>query len=205
MHFITLLAGVAVGMVARTWRLDVVGNKRIEQLRESGKPIVFAVWHAHLLPPLWHRRGEGITLLVSGHADGGHLARAAQRWGYEVVRGSTTRGGTAGLRRIVRVLAGGGDVAFTPDGPRGPSRTAKPGTVAAAQLGAATIIPVGAAASSAWRFSSWDRFTVPHPFARVRIVYGQPIGHGEFTERKSSLVTSLEAALETAQREAECT
>ena len=37
------------------------------------------------------------------------------------------------------------------------------------------MIPVASAARRAWVFRSWDRFRVPHPFARVVASYGEPI------------------------------
>ncbi len=169
------LAGRAASALARTWAVDVVGEERVHRLREAGVPVVFAVWHGRLLAPLWHRRDEAITLLVSRHGDAAPLADAARRWGYEVVYGSTTRGGVAGLKGIVRTLERGGETALTPDGPRGPAGVVKVGVIAAAQHGGAAIVPVGARASSEWRLRSWDRFAVPRPFARVRIVYGRPI------------------------------
>ena len=46
--------------------------------------------------------------------------------------------------------------------------------VAAAQRGGATIIPVHAEASRAWRLHSWDRFMIPKPAARVIVRYGRP-------------------------------
>jgi lysophospholipid acyltransferase (LPLAT)-like uncharacterized protein len=201
---IGLLAGGLAWTVARTWHMEAVGDHHVEQLRRSRIPVVFAVWHARLLPPLWHRRGEGITLLVSRHADGGRLARAASRWGYGVVRGSATRGGVGGLLGVVRVLLRGGDVAFTPDGPRGPAGAAKPGAVAAARMGRAAIVPVGAAASAEWRLSSWDRFTVPRPFSRVRVVYGTPLDSPVSRETDPDALRRLEEALVLVQRAAEC-
>jgi len=162
------------GLLGLTWRLDVRGQEHLDAARDAGVPVVYAVWHGLLLAPLWHRRGQGITLLVSGHRDGRRLAQAARRWGYQVVSGSSTRGGTTGLRRAVRALRDGGDAAFTPDGPRGPARRVKTGVVVAAQLGRALIVPVAASAAPAWRARSWDAFLLPRPFARVRIVYGRP-------------------------------
>ena len=169
------LASGIVRLLAWTWRMEVCGESHVKQLRNAGVPVVFTVWHAFLLPPLWHRRDEGITLLVSDHADAEYLARAAVRMGYRVVRGSSTRGGVKGAKGILRTLGSGGDVALTPDGPTGPARIAKPGAVAVAARAGAAIVPMGADASSWWQIGSWDRFLVPRPFARVRVVHGLPM------------------------------
>ena len=169
------LAQWCIAGLARTWRLTVSGNDAVANLRSSGHRLVFAVWHAALLVPLWHRRTEGITLLVSQHADAERLARAGEHWGYRIVRGSSTRGGVRGLKGIVRALQLGGDVATTPDGPRGPARVAKPGLVWAAAREGATIIPIGVHASSHWQLSSWDRFRIPKVGARVHLHYGTPL------------------------------
>jgi lysophospholipid acyltransferase (LPLAT)-like uncharacterized protein len=197
------LGRVAVALLARTWRLDVVGDRLVIELRDAGRPLLFAVWHGHLLPPLWHRRRENIMLLVSAHKDGARLGNAARRWGYQVVHGSSTRGGAGGLRSLVRSLRNGTDVAVTPDGPRGPARVAKPGAVAAARHSGATIVPIGVRASSSWRARSWDGFLVPRPFAKVRVVYGRPVG----VPRGTGLVQGqrqLEAALEQVEDDAQC-
>ena len=177
-----LLGGVASSFVkalASTWRLEVSGEQHVLELRHAGIPVVFTVWHAFLLPPLWHRRNEGITLLVSDHGDAEYLARAAIRWGYGVVRGSSTRGAIKGTKGILRTLHGGGDVAFTPDGPTGPPRVAKPGATAVAARAGAAIVPIGAGATSWWQIGSWDRFSIPRPFSRVRLVYGDPLRFDE--------------------------
>jgi lysophospholipid acyltransferase (LPLAT)-like uncharacterized protein len=191
-------------ILGRTWRLDVIGDEHVQGLRRRGIPIVFAVWHSYLLVPLWHRRGEGVTLLVSGHGDADFLAGAALRWGYKVVRGSSTRGGVGGLKGVLRVLASGGDAAFAPDGPRGPRGLAKPGTIAAATGSGASIVPVGAYASSLWRLPSWDRFAIPRPFSLVRLVYGRPLDPNSEFVRDQAGVDLLTSHLNVTQESAEC-
>lgn len=197
-----MVASRLVAGLARTWGLEVAGDETVQRLRAAGAPLIFAVWHGHLLAPLWHRRDEGITLLVSAHRDAAYLATAARRWGYHVARGSTTRGGAAALRAVLRALAEGGDAAFTPDGPRGPAGVIKPGVVAASQHAGAAIVPVGVAASRVWRLESWDRFVVPRPYARVRIVYGEPLrvapGPAGRREARRQLEQRLGAARERA-------
>ena len=64
--------------------------------------------------------------------------------------------------------------AITPDGPRGPPWKFKPGAVLLAQLSQRPIIPLGYAASRAWKIQ-WDRFVIPKPFARIAIAVGEPV------------------------------
>jgi hypothetical protein len=167
------LARLVLATLARTWRVEVTGAEHLSAARGRGA-FVFALWHRALVPLLWWHRAQGVTLLVSRHADGTLVADAAADLGYRVARGSSTRGGAAGLRALVRVLAAGQAAAVTPDGPRGPAGIVKPGVVAAARRSGAPILPVTAAADRAWRARSWDGLAVPKPFARVRVAYGAP-------------------------------
>jgi len=191
-----------VEALARTWRLSISGDDTVRALRDTGTRLAFAVWHSMLLVPLWHRRNEGITLLVSQHRDAQRLADAGNRWGYNVVRGSSTRGSVMGTKGMLRALRSGFDIATTPDGPRGPARIAKPGIAWAAAREGATVIPVGFGASSAWHLSSWDRFRIPKYRARVHLHYGDPL---EFDANHADIVAdTLNRALNEAENTAAC-
>jgi len=198
------LARWAAELLASTWLYQVTGNDHAESVRNDGIPAIYVTWHAQLLPSLWRHRGEPMTLLVSGHRDGGRLADAVAAWGYHVVRGSSTRGGAAGLLGLTRALGRGETVALTPDGPRGPARVAKPGAIAAAQQTGAFILPMAASASAAWRTGSWDRFLVPQPFSTVRMVYEQPFMVGPGVEGFNQGLQRLQASLDRASQCAEC-
>jgi lysophospholipid acyltransferase (LPLAT)-like uncharacterized protein len=164
--------GVLLRLLGATWRVEVIGRQHLAATQQAGRAFVFALWHRTLVPLLWWHRRQGVTLLVSRHADGALVADPAVRMGYQVVRGSTTEGGSAALRGLIRALAAGQTVAVTPDGPRGPAGVVKPGVLAAAGRAHAAILPVAAGASSTWEIRSWDRLLIPRPFARVRIAYG---------------------------------
>ncbi len=172
----TELTARLVRLLAVTWRYRVRGWQHVQAAREAGRPIIYVLWHSRILPLLYHRRGEGMALLISRHRDGGYLAELSERWGYRVVRGSSQRGGEAGLLGLVRHLRSGGEVALTPDGPRGPAEQVKPGALAAAQHADALVVAAGARASSAWWIRSWDRFCIPKPYAAVEVVYSAPFG-----------------------------
>jgi len=161
-------------VISRTWRVRVVNGEYVSELRQTGRPFIFALWHGQLLPLLWHHRGEGVLILISEHRDGELVARAAQSLGYGLIRGSSTHGAERALISLVRELQGGHEVAITPDGPRGPARTFAPGALIAAQRSDTFILPVAASADRAWRLRSWDRFMIPKPFARLTVAYGAP-------------------------------
>jgi lysophospholipid acyltransferase (LPLAT)-like uncharacterized protein len=174
-----LVTAVVAGLVrvlAATWRYRVLGWEHVAAARASRRPVIYILWHSRILPLLYHRRDEGVALLISRHRDGGYLADLSERWGYRVVRGSSQRGGEVGLLGLVRYLREGGEVALTPDGPRGPAERMKAGALVAAQHANAVVIAAGARASSAWWIESWDRFCLPRPFAKVDIVYSPPFG-----------------------------
>ena len=154
---------------------------RWRALYEARRPHVFLLWHEVLLPLLWQHRRQDIAIVVSEAREGQYLTDLALSLGYRAVRGSSTRGGARALLGAVRELREGRSVAFTPDGPRGPRRELKPGVVAAAQRGAATIVPIHAETDRAWRLHSWDRFLIPKLAAKVTVRYGRPfeVGPGE--------------------------
>lgn len=176
-------AAVLAGLVARglplTWRYRVLGERGRARTPRPLRHAIYALWHEHLLPLSLLHRGQGAAALVSRHRDGEILARVLESMGYVAVRGSSSRGGTAGLREMVRLGREGRPLAFTPDGPRGPARRCQPGVVRAAVRSGLPIVPAAAEASRTWRLESWDRFMVPLPATTVYVAYGDPLLPGE--------------------------
>jgi len=164
-----------VSALFTTTRARRVGEGHYLRFREEGTPVIFVFWHGQLLPLIHYHRREDIVVLVSEHADGEYIGRVLQRNGFRTVRGSSTRGGTRGLRALIRSARAGHDLALTPDGPKGPVRVFKPGALAAAQVSGLPIIPMAVGVSSGWRFRSWDGFLVPRPLSTIHIEYGPPV------------------------------
>ena len=131
-------------------------------------PAVFAFWHCTMLTSAHRFRNLGIAILISRSFDGELIARTVERLGFVAVRGSSSRGGAAGLKGMAEAYAAGHRCAFTADGPRGPARVAKAGPVQLAELSGATWIGAyHAQPDRAWYLKSWDRFIVPKPFSTV--------------------------------------
>jgi lysophospholipid acyltransferase (LPLAT)-like uncharacterized protein len=112
--------------------------------------------------------------LISASRDGDLLTDAVHRFGYNVVRGSSSKLGASAVLQMSQILAGGDGIIITPDGPRGPAYELSPGVIFLAQKTGAPVIPINIEYSSCWRFKSWDRFILPRPFSRVHVVFGSP-------------------------------
>ena len=117
------------------------------------------------------RRGAA---LISASRDGAWIAELVKKVGFDAVRGSSSRQGVAAILQLADVLVSGRDVVIAPDGPRGPAYQLGQGIIFLAQKSGAPIFPVHLEYSSYWRVNSWDRFFLPRPFSRVRVIFGPP-------------------------------
>jgi hypothetical protein len=172
------LVGVVLRLLARTWRIELADRSGLTRAEASGGPLIWIFWHNRLLiaPILYERffsqrRGAA---LISRSKDGELLAACIRYFGGEVVRGSTSRGGSPALANLRRLLSEGCDIYITPDGPRGPRYNMGPGAVWLALQSGAPILPVNAEFSRVWRLGGWDGFIIPKPFARIAVTL-QPL------------------------------
>ncbi len=118
-----------------------VKHVNVENLTAQ-KQYIIAFWHCHLLLMLHSRYKRPISVLISQSRDGEIIARVFDFYGVESSRGSSTRGGTAAVRELIRFAKDGKNIAFTPDGPKGPARVAKEGVVVAAKATGLPIVPI---------------------------------------------------------------
>jgi lysophospholipid acyltransferase (LPLAT)-like uncharacterized protein len=170
---IAAVASPAIGLLCRTlkWRID--GDRHFDEIRRAGRQPILAVWHGRILPGLFHLRHRGIVVITSQNFDGEWIARILTRYGFGTARGSTSRGGARALVQLRRDLSDGRPVAFTVDGPRGPARVAQPGAV-------------------------WLAGATGNPFSRVAIAFGPPLAvatnePAEIDRMRVELETTLRA------------
>ncbi len=180
MSWKTALASALGSLVVRawrlTWRVDEQPRRAVPARAASGEGgAVWIMWHSRILLGAGTQQGQNLAVLISMHGDGELIARTVGKMGFDPIRGSSSRGGRAALLAATRALHEGRQVAFTPDGPRGPRMSIQPGCVLAASRAGVPIIPVGFEARRAKRLRSWDRFVIPWPFTRVAVRFGEPI------------------------------
>ena len=170
--------GIFVGLVARLWlatlKVEIHGEMALR--RGDVRPWILCFFHGTQFSLLaWPRRRKTVAL-VSHSSDGALQASALRYQGFEIVRGSSSRGGARGLAAVIRRLRQGRDAAFAVDGPHGPYGIVKAGAVAAARASGCLLVAMGSSARHALiARDAWDRFTLPYPFTRVVVAFGSPI------------------------------
>ncbi|HEY0932039.1 MAG TPA: lysophospholipid acyltransferase family protein [Gemmatimonas sp.] len=167
------LGGTLLKVLGWTWRLQIIGRDALAARPKGTNPVVFTLWHGQMLACLYgHKIKTGV--LISEHRDGEIISQIVAMFGAFGIRGSSSRGGTRALLEAVRVARQGTDIAFTPDGPRGPRYSYAPGPLILAHRAGIPIVTITAHADRMWQLRSWDHFEIPKPFAKVTVLYGAP-------------------------------
>jgi lysophospholipid acyltransferase (LPLAT)-like uncharacterized protein len=177
MAVLPALAALAIKTLLFTCR--VVKNEGMERhdeaIRRSGGGGVYVTWHQRMSYFFYFGGSHHVTTMVSRSRDGEYVARLASRLGFRTVRGSSSRGGARAVRELIRRIREGELGGMLADGPQGPPRVAKPGTLIIARDSRVPIIPVLWGADRCWTFNSWDRYLLPKPFARIVLFAAEPL------------------------------
>jgi len=170
-------SGFVIAMVARLWHTTVRPVKMsVDGRRHPPDPsrerYIYAVWHDSILSLMYLR--TKIDVLISHHTDGELVTQACKFLDVGVVRGSSTRGGAAGLMAMIERSADR-HLLVTPDGPRGPRHVVRPGVVYLASITGLPIVLLTVGYSKAWRLKTWDRMAIPWPGSTTYGVVSEPI------------------------------
>jgi hypothetical protein len=181
-HWAAALTGWSVMNAFRlTWDMQLHDPDDVHGgVRNGARPVVATFWHRHIIPMCVTFRHTRVCVAVSQSSDGEYIAQTLRRFGLQPVRGSSSRGAVRVLRRLVQMAGQNWTPALTPDGPRGPLYSVQPGFVLVARRCGLPVRPVGVAVEPAWELSSWDRFVVPKPTARIRVVIADPLYPREY-------------------------
>lgn len=202
------LAALLIRLLGMTLKYVDRGDPGVPPGYSIPGPVVFAFWHRSLLACAHRFRGLEIAILISPSFDGELIARTVRLLGFHPIRGSSSRGGAAGLRNMQLSYAAGHRCAITADGPRGPLYVAKPGVAQLANTVGEAGTWVGcfhALPQRRWEAKSWDRFMIPKPFSRVVLSWPSHIPAAEVTTEtvQACLDRAVEIAEAAAEREGE--
>jgi lysophospholipid acyltransferase (LPLAT)-like uncharacterized protein len=193
-HAASVILHAVIRLLGKTMRITCIGENIMPSFAARGEGFIGVFWHGRMLMLPLIYRGKRLHILISVHRDGEIIANVMKRFGFELVRGSSSKGGMAALREMVNLLKQGSDLGITPDGPKGPVEEVKGGVAQLARLSGKAVIPGAFSASRGFHFTSWDRFFFPLPFSRLVYVVGEPLYFGEGEELESFRLR-VEAAL----------
>ena len=180
-----------INLIARTWRIKLIGNY-------PDNPAVIAFWHGKMLPGWYLFRNRKSSAIVSSSKDGEILTQILSKWGFNVVRGSSDKGGKEALRQMINQLMDGYYLLITPDGPKGPPERMKAGAVISAQRANVPLFLCGIRIKRKYIFKkSWDKFEFPLPFSRIDIVMYENIYINNSLNREEidKIISELEIKL----------
>ena len=181
LHVVPALVLCLIRLLKSTWRIQETGRDYLDRSISSPNPAIMAFFHGRTFPLMSHMTGKSNgkwVSMCSKSLDGEAMARVEEKLGIEVVRGSSGRDGLEAIQEMIRRVRSSSEhgACLAVDGSRGPRGHVQGGIIRMARWTGGSIVPITAAAKSAWIFQrAWDRTLLPRPFAKVVIAYGEPI------------------------------
>ena len=173
---INKIGGLCAATSVRTWmgtlsyQAYMYDRSTDPALPEFSGRMIGVFWHEYLLLPFYLRGRSNTAILTSRHRDADWLSEAASHLGFEIIRGSTARGGGRALLELIRT--GDKNVGIACDGPRGPRRKMAPGPIFLSSKLQVPLITYAVGYDRPWRLRSWDRFALPRAFSQARWIIG---------------------------------
>jgi lysophospholipid acyltransferase (LPLAT)-like uncharacterized protein len=189
-------------IVGFTWRFEVIAEDGVAPVLpgQQAPAQIFCFWHQCVLSCALYFRWTHAVILISRSFDGELITRILRLFGFDAVRGSSSRAGREGLLGLKRVIDREQPAIFTADGPRGPIYQTKMGPIKLAQITEAPIGVFHLQPERAWVMNSWDRFVVPKPFTRIVVSWAKSVAvpsnvaAEEFEPKRQELNAALERA-----------
>ncbi|MEW6679915.1 MAG: DUF374 domain-containing protein [bacterium] len=185
--------------ISKSLKLKVMGE---EMVKDLDRRVLYAFFHGRQFLLVWYMRKRNIALLSSLSRDGEIQAKILKRFGYEIVRGSSARGGAEGIIGLKNKVLQGFDIGLAVDGPKGPCYSVSDGVIFLAKKLNLYIVPLTSSSYPSWTFkNAWDKYQMPYPWSKAIILFGKPYKvEGEIEEEKESLKERLILLTEEAER-----
>lgn len=169
-------------ILIKTVKSNLIGEKSIQDFWKENKNIVFCCPHNFLLglfvgADAAKMKRPIVTLIASLSKDGQLIADILTRRRFELIRGSSSRGGKKALLQLQRAGKEGKSLGLSYDGPKGPPLVPKRGVLGCARaINGSLFFIYGYAHPSKFlpflkpfRVNSWDKFLVPVPFCSIEV------------------------------------
>ena len=193
-----LFAWLFVQLYRRTCRVEVKGP--LLEFLNDDRPVLLTWWHQDMLFNFYYlisfAKKRKIATIVSQSKDGALATYLIEKFGFTVLRGSSSKGGKEALDLLSDyVLKEKAVGIIVCDGPRPPGRVAKPGIILLARKTGYPIVKVRSWGARQHLFQkSWCKLALVYPFSRVTVWSDAPMAVPKGSRRE---------ALEASRREIE--
>lgn len=176
---IVFLAFIIVSLLRLTCRFRLhFASPQAEEffthsLLHNVRNLLIGFFHQDELCLLPFFKGKKLATLVSLSKDGNIMTGLAMKLGFQVVRGSSSRGAARALIGAIKTVQQGYNFAIAVDGPRGPIYKAKPGLSTISKKTNVPIMPLRAIPTRSITFKkSWNQARLPLPFSTIHLYFG---------------------------------
>lgn len=190
-------AKAAVRLILATCKKNIHGIAHLISTADKD-PCMLMLWHNKLViisEILFANAAQfTYTAFISKSRDGDPLAALAESYRTGRALRVAHNGRHLALNQMISELKSRSSIyIITPDGPRGPALSVKPGTALAAREASAKIVPFNWRADKYWELKTWDRMQIPKPFSTIDIYFGEPLdlSKHEDREKDSALLEAI--------------
>lgn len=176
-------------MLLLTCKKNVSGIERFVAIAEKD-PCMLLLWHSKLVIVSEILSAAApqfsYTAFISKSRDGDPLAALAESYKTGRALRVAHNGRHLALNQMINELKERSTIyIITPDGPRGPAQSVKPGTALAARESSAMIVPFTWQADKVWELKTWDRMQIPKPFSTIKVRFGEPLDLNQYANREN--------------------
>ena len=101
-------------VLCKSLKISIENGEVIEKFKKENSDYVLAFWHGTMLLPWYLHRNMNMMALISKSKDGDLLTRLLKSWNYQVVRGSSSKGGDTALGIMIDFARNKNSIAIPP-------------------------------------------------------------------------------------------
>ena len=183
--FLSQFLKVVLNGIFITCRWQFIDEQYLLSNNNSSRLI--CCWHSRSLFIARYLKYKKISSwgISSTHPDSEILATVLHSWKIKLIRGSSTRGWVKVIKEMILLFKKTQSIiTVTSDGPKGPRKIAKMGSIDVAYKYQAVIIAASAISSRYWTLPSWDKTKIPKPFSTIYIKFSHPYNDEPPTQKR---------------------
>jgi len=173
-HIISLILKIIFNVIFFTCKWEIMNDDLLK--KNKNQPLLICIWHSRLIffPRFFKYIKYPVWGISSTHKDSEILARVLKSWGINLIKGSSTRGWINVIKQMSKLFKKeNATIIVTVDGPKGPRKVAKEGSIKLAKKHNVPIVAASAISSSYWELPSWDQTKIPKPFSTIYVKFDE--------------------------------